>query len=332
MPTRSGGYISRSYSIEGLSIAFSVGVLLAAMTGGGYIAAAVSLIMIVLAGDRLIAVVLCGMFAYTSFMLSGAVITPPKFATDASTGICSYIDSLPMRNTGLTKAFLQGDKTGLTKDITTAFRAAGASHLLALSGLHLGIIYAVIERPLRFLGRQEKGLLMIGATLFFTLMTGAKPSIVRAFLFIALWELAGMYGKRVTPTEVFCAALMIQVAIDPSIVWSVGFQLSYAAVGGIIIFYPSLKKWHNGGFVTNRIWNAVAIGISAQVFTAPLAWFVFHSFPQYFLLANLICIPLTTLFIVMSLISLAIGMDFAYIATDKVGDALLFTINVISSL
>ena len=156
MPTRSGGYISRSYSIEGLSIAFSVGVLLAAMTGGGYIAAAVSLIMIVLAGDRLIAVVLCGMFAYTSFMLSGAVITPPKFATDASAGICSYIDSLPMQNTGLMKAFLQGDKTGLTKDITTAFRAAGASHLLALSGLHLGIIYAVIERPLRFLGNNRR--------------------------------------------------------------------------------------------------------------------------------------------------------------------------------
>ena len=179
----------------------------------------------------------------------GAVLRP---AADA---LRSYIDTLPFRHertAPLLKAFLTGDRTGLSKEAVAVFRRSGASHLLALSGLHIGIIYAVLSRGLSVFGnapavRAGRFAVTVPATLGFTLMTGASPSIVRAFLFISLSELAALLGRQRDPMKIFSAALTIQLVLTPQVITSIGFQLSYAAMLGIFLFFPPMRRWYPAG-------------------------------------------------------------------------------------
>ena len=218
----------------------------------------------------------------------------------------ALIGSIPFPSEGsapLLLALLTGDRSALAPETVTAFRDSGASHILALSGLHIGIIYLLFDHLTRVLGKTPAArylrfaLITLGAG-FFTLMTGAGPSIVRAFLFILINETLRLLNRPRKPVRVLCLALLIQLVLDPAVIGSIGFQLSYLAMSGIFLLYPILEKWYPEGSAHNplrRIWQAAALSISCQLFTAPLVWYRFHSFPRHFLLTNLLAIPLTTL-------------------------------------
>ena len=245
----------------------------------------------------------------------------------------------------LLTALLTGDRSGLTQGTVQVFRSSGASHLLALSGLHMGILYILFDSLTQPLGkspaaRHIRFVLILGATFFFTLMTGAGASVVRAFLFIGLNETLKLLNRPRKATRVFCVALLIQLVLDPSVIRSLGFQLSYLAMAGIFLLYPVLEKWYPAGSRYNPLrwlWNTAALSISCQLFTAPLAWFRFHTFPKYFLLTNLMAIPLTTALMTMSVATLvlsAAGLCPALLinATDGLGRLLLWVLEVISSM
>lgn len=199
-------------------------------------------------------------------------------------------------------ALLTGSRSGLGREVAASFRAAGASHLLALSGLHLGFIYALVSRILSLPGnapavRLVRSLVVCLFCLGYTLMTGASPSTVRALLFILLREATRMMpGRRCSGGQILARALLIQLAIRPSVALNVGFQLSYLAMLGIFLVYPHLRDWFPAGKRFNPmkwIWDKAALTLSCQVFTAPLSWLYFRSFPPHFLLANLLALPLT---------------------------------------
>lgn len=228
------------------------------------------------------------------------------------------IDALPFRQEGtapLLKAFLTGDRSGLGRETVAVFRRSGASHLLALSGLHIGIIYTLFSRATLLLGntppaRIGRFVLTVPAALAFTLMTGAGPSIVRAFLFITLSELTRLLGRRRDPLKVFSAALLLQLTVHPLVITSVGFQLSYCAMLGIFLFFPALQRWYPSGGRFNpvrKIWEAAALSISCQITTAQIAWFYFHTFPRYFLITNVLAIPVTTAVISLGIASLVLS-------------------------
>ena len=269
------------------------------------------------------------------FFLLGAIAyltsaMPPRAAhvmpfREAGNALRAAIDTLPFPHEGtapLLKAFLTGDRSGLPKETVAVFRRSGASHLLALSGLHIGIIYTIFARGLSVFGnapaiRVARFFVTVPAALWFTLMTGASPSIVRAFLFISLSELARLLGRRRAPLKVFATALLIQLVTTPSVITSVGFQLSYSAMLGIFIFFPPMRRWFPEGDSfgwVRKIWEVAALSIACQLTTAPIAWFYFHSFPRYFLITNLLTIPLTTVVITLALATLtlsAAGLWFA---------------------
>lgn len=274
-------------------------------------------------------------------------------AADAVGTLRNVIDNIPYpsETTGpLVKALLTGDKSDLTKEITEIFRDSGASHILALSGLHLGVLYILLARLTAPLGnspwiRRLRYSLIIVAALFYSIMTGATPSIIRAFLFITINETAKLLGRKREPVRVLLAALTIQLALKPDVITSVAFQLSYMAMAGIFLLFPTLDRIYpapNGSKLSRfnplrKIWSAAMLSISCQVFTGPLAWYYFHTFPKYFILTNLIALPLTSAIITLSVATIALSFfgicpEPLVILNDHAMQALVFCLEIISGL
>lgn len=259
-----------------------------------------------------------------------------------------FIDSLPFTSevtAPLLKAFLTGDRSGLSPETILAFRQSGASHLLALSGLHMGILYLFLARLLWPLGnslpaKRFRYVLLVGAAGFFTWMTGASPSLVRAFLFIILRETARLAGRPTEPVRILGSALLLQLVLMPSAITSVGFQLSYLAMAGIFFLFPRLEAWYPPGHRFNplrKIWKAAALSLSCQAFTAPLAWLRFHTFPVHFLLTNLLAMPMTTLMMGLAAATLLLQAagccpDVLLRATDLLATNLVRVLEIISSM
>lgn len=301
---------------------------------------------------------LTGIFSSLSYSIasripeygSGIVSTA---AAKAVGHLRATIDAIPYpsETTGpLVKALLTGDKSDLPKEITRIFRDSGASHILALSGLHLGVLYLLLTRLTSPLGnspkaRKSRCSLIIVAALFYSIMTGATPSIIRAFLFITINETARLLGRKREPVRVLLAALTVQLALKPDVISSVGFQLSYMAMAGIFLLYPTLERIYpapSGSRLSRfnpfrKIWNAAMLSISCQIFTGPIAWHYFHTFPKYFILTNLIALPLTSAIMTLSVATIALSFfgicpEPLVILNDHAMQALVFCLEIISGL
>lgn len=271
------------------------------------------------------------------------------FAERYATAVKEAIDSISFENSScnaLAKALMTGDRSSLTAEVKESFRKSGASHILALSGMHLGIIYILLGKVLGIMGnsivaRRIRSSAIIAAAGLYTLMTGAGESLVRAFLFILIAEICRMTGRSSTGLRTLCGALMIQLIITPLAVKSVGFQLSYLAMLGIFTLFPVLEAWYPakkaGTDPIRKIWSLAALSISCQTFTAPLVWFHFRSFPIYFLITNLIAMPLTTIIMTLSigctiLTGLGICPGFLVRADEAAIELLMFCLKVISGI
>ena len=398
--------MTETADIKPLALAFTFGAASGLLLShismhAAYISSATSLLAaltltLITSADRRQAEILllfltAGVFcAATSTLTSlGAVAGKPLFAGLAA-DFRSMISSIPFPHEGtapLVNALLTGDRSSLDDSVMNSFRDSGASHILALSGLHLGIIYGILLKVTSIFGKHPmvkavRSLIIISLCGIYTLATGASPSLVRAFLFILVNETARLTHRSNNPLRVYCAALFIQTAINPQVISSTGFQLSYLAMAGIFLLYPALKKWYpqeeaagdvlieNGAGLTesdglegvmidkdccrarrcwtswmktivsaapSKIWDAAALTISCQVFTGPLAWWKFGTFPKYFLLTNLLSLPLTSAVMLLSVstsVLFAIGIcpDFLIALTDSSASLLLFIMKVISSM
>lgn len=248
-----------------------------------------------------------GAFCYSSCAISALIAAPAPFSASA---ITKAIGSVPYRRSetaALLQALMTGQREGLPDATVKAFRDSGASHILALSGLHLGIIYILISKPMALLGNSPAAyrvrcLSTVAVSGVYVLATGAGASLIRAFLFIFLNEVSKLHPERKRDgLLIFWTALTIQATLNPLSIRSVGFQLSYLAVFGILTIYPSLKNFYPKTAskldVMHRIWDSMALSLSCQIFTAPLAFLHFGTFPKYFLLTNLIALPLTEILI-----------------------------------
>ena len=221
-------------------------------------------------------------------------------------GLEELIESIPFENSStgeIIKALLTGNREDIPPEVTQAFRDSGASHILALSGLHLGIIYIFVVKGLSLIGNSIKirilrSLLTIAICGAYTLATGAGASITRAFIFITMRETAKMTGRSADLKGILASSLLLHLAFDPTAAAEIGFQLSYAAMFGIAHIYPKLKSmWRNDWPLLRRIWDSAALSISCQATTGPLAYYYFGTFPKYFLLTNLLAAPLAGIII-----------------------------------
>ncbi len=201
------------------------------------------------------------------------------------------------------EALLLGYKRGVDPETRAAFQLSGAAHILAVSGMHVGLVLTLWLFLLRHLPAgwafhpvSQVALLLL--VLLYGLLTGASPSAMRAVIMGGVALLARMWYKPYLALNALGFAAFIQLSLDPALLHNVGFQLSYAAVGGILAFYGPLRDLFRGKIFTTS-WGAylrdlIALSLSAQAGTLLLSWAYFGRLPLYFLLTNLLAVPLAT--------------------------------------
>ncbi|MBO4754096.1 MAG: ComEC/Rec2 family competence protein [Bacteroidales bacterium] len=211
----------------------------------------------------------------------------------------------------LARGMLLGDKSGISSDVLGAFRTAGMSHIMAVSGLHVGILMSIIWmmfRPIEMLvgyiapcnlsahyvTGDVKRIAVIAVAAFYVWRIGAPPSAVRAALMLSLFMLGWMLRRSTSAWRCMAFAALVLVAWDPWTVGSVGFQLSFLAVAGILLFRPWLQSDR-----LPRWLRLVLLSVSAQWFTVPIVAYWFHQIPVLGWIQGLLVVPLMPLLMVL---------------------------------
>lgn len=204
-------------------------------------------------------------------------------------------------------ALTLGYKRELDPETKRVFSAAGAMHVLAVSGLHVGIVFWVITILFGFLRNHKTGrfsFIIISILLLwsYAFITGLSPSVMRASTMLSIYIIGENLNRRASIYNSLAASALFLLLINPNNLFDVGFQLSYSAVFGIVYLQPKLSKLL---IVKNKIlkffWSLITVSIAAQIATFPLTSFYFNQFPMYFWITNIIVIPAVMILIPMGI-------------------------------
>ena len=195
-----------------------------------------------------------------------------------------------------------GDKTELSESVRESYSIAGASHILALSGLHIGLLYAFlffILRPVARKGRTGRCVRSVSLLVLlwaFAFFTGLSPSVVRSVTMFSILALADVFGRQPFSLNTLAVTAWLMLLCNPAGLFDVGFQLSFLAVASILLIQrPVYRLFAVRNRVGKSIWGLMSVSIAAQIGTAPLVMFYFSRFSVHFLLTNLLVIPLITI-------------------------------------
>ena len=207
-----------------------------------------------------------------------------------------YLPSGPSQE--IAGAMLLGMRRDISPQVKEAFAGSGTMHLLAVSGLHLGIIYGVL---LLIFGRWRHHVrgkwvflvLVLTVLWLFTLLTGLSPSTRRAAIMFSVLLLGKQWNRQGNSYNALAFSAFIILLIDPWELYSVGFQLSYLALSGILFLQPKISPWLKFRYrVPQYIWDLITVSFSAQLAVLPLTLYYFHQTSLYFLLGNMVLVPL----------------------------------------
>lgn len=202
-----------------------------------------------------------------------------------------------------------GDKSALTHEVKNAYAVSGASHVLALSGLHMGIIYMLLSF---FLPRRRwpavSQLLLLLAMWTFVFLVGLPVSAIRAAVMLSVYALLSLgHRDRMSVNTLAFAAIMI-LMWRPDTLFDISFQLSFMAVWSILVFVPLLERLVPAEYLMSHrcvkwLWGLVTVSCAAQLGVAPLVAYYFGCFPTYFLLTNFVVIPTAFVILLLALLS-----------------------------
>ena len=235
------------------------------------------------------------------------------------------------QNIGLLLALLMGDKSKLEYDIQKTFSECGIVHILAVSGMHVGIIYLfisyVVKMPFRRLPVLASGLTILLLWVY-AIIAGLAPSIVRATLMMTIYEITRLRSGETIPLSALYMTLFIILVFSPESITSIGLWLSFSAVWGILLFYRHVSGIYRFKFPPFRyIYDSLSLSFVAQMSTLPFILYSFGSFPNLFLLSNLLAVPLIAPIIIGSIIALIltpISLTCAEMIASPIDDLLSF--------
>lgn len=214
------------------------------------------------------------------------------------------------RGRAFAKALFLGDKSEISREDKEYFRISGVSHLLALSGMHLSILYGIFTVLTSFIpsgraGTAVRSTVNVSLLFIYSLMTGMANSIARAFVMIFIYETGKILGRKQKPLWVLALSAIIILSYNPEAAADVGFQLSYSAMIGIFTVFPYLKDLvYTKNRAMKYIWNTIALSVACQISTLPLILWYFGYFPKYFLVTNLLCVPLSSVILALIMASM----------------------------
>ena len=206
-------------------------------------------------------------------------------------------------------AMALGDKSALTKDLREIYSVTGTSHVLALSGLHLGIIYSLFSFfMVRLRWQTCCQLLTILGMWAFVFLVGLPVSAVRSATMLTVYALCALGHRSRMSLNILAFTAMLILAVNPQALFDVGFQLSFAAVAAILLLMPLFESALPIGYlqahrVVRWVWGMVAVSCAAQIGVAPLVAYYFGRFSPLFLLTNFIVIPAAMLILYLSLLA-----------------------------
>lgn len=199
----------------------------------------------------------------------------------------------------IAEALLVGYTFDIDDALSEAYSRTGVIHIIAISGMHLGLLYAVLvlltgnlkkTRGLRWL----RPILILSCIWFFTILVGAGASVLRAAVIISFFIIGEWLERKANSFNSLCGSMFLLLCFNPNYLWDIGFQLSYTAVAGIMIFNKATSKWYYMPYKPLQYcWQLLTVTISAQILTLPVVLFHFHQFPNFFLLTNLLIVPLS---------------------------------------
>jgi len=272
-------------------------------------------------------------------------LKPEKFTSvkeENETNFFSFFEELRnknleiLREAGIEKkafsvisALVLGDKSHIDDDLYNAYGAAGATHVLAVSGLHVGLIYVIIIWFLKPLFKYKLGrwlglFLLLLSLWFYAALTGFSPSVLRACTMFTFISFSKIQKQGSNIFNFIAASAVFLLFIKPALIMEVGFQLSYSAVLGILLIQPWLYRQISfKRKLSDKAWQITTVSIAAQLGTFPIGMLYFHQFPNYFLISNLFVIPVATLILYLTLALLAFHW------LTLVSSALVFSLNFI---
>jgi competence protein ComEC len=220
---------------------------------------------------------------------------------------------------GIAEALLIGYKEDLDKDVVQAYSNTGVVHIIAISGMHLGLIYVGLvwlfsRLPFVKHSAITRVILILGCLWLFSLITGASASVLRSAVMFTCIIIGKEFFKQASIYNSLASSAFLLLCYNPFLLWDVGFQLSYFAVVGIVwLQKPIQNLYYTKNKVIQYLWEMCSITIAAQILTLPICIYYFHQIPTTFLFTNLICVPLSTV-ILFAEIALAICSAFPPLA------------------
>ncbi|MFY0630652.1 MAG: ComEC/Rec2 family competence protein [Flavobacteriaceae bacterium] len=216
---------------------------------------------------------------------------------------------------GVINALLLGQRQEVSKGLIDDYAKAGAIHILAVSGLHVGIILLILSfllKPLELIlyGKSMKLILIVLFLWFFALLAGMSASVVRAVTMFSAVALGRFLEKKNAIEYSLIFSMFILLLCKPMFLFDVGFQLSYVAVFGIVWVQPKLYSlWNSKNMITDKIWQLTSVSIAAQLGVLPLSLYYFHQFPSLFLVSNLIIIPFLGILLVGGIVIIILSIS-----------------------
>ena len=213
---------------------------------------------------------------------------------------------------GLASTLVLGYKNSIDAEVKQAYMNAGAMHVLAVSGMHVGIVCSVLEFLMTILGGSIlltlKRIIIIVLLWAYAFITGLSPSVLRATVMFTFVMLARLINREISIYNSLAASAFLLLCIDPSLLFKASFQLSYAAVTGIVFFQPRITRLIR---IRNKplryVWELTAVSIAAQISTLPFCLYYFERTPVYFWMSNIIVSPGAAVMIFLTMILLAVS-------------------------
>lgn len=221
--------------------------------------------------------------------------------------------SFSTESQGVIKALLLGIRNDISQEIYQAYIDAGAVHILAISGLHIGIIISILSFILHLFFKNKKHNILILCTLIiflwaYALLTGLSPSVVRAVTMFSFLSIALETKRHQGIYDNLIISIFILLIFNPFYIYDVGFQLSYMAVFSVITFQPLFNRWwypKNG--IVRFFYGILSVSFSAQVGVLPISLYYFNQFPSLFFITNLLVLPFLGIILSMGILVIFLG-------------------------